>query len=129
MRIVHEAGRPIELPQGWDDRWEGPDDGLIATYVRGTEIGADNASLRASALAGELPVLPWAGGLASRIKSKTKMGSLHYLAMWQGIRGESLNIETSEQTKLTCTKFGITVTFTGDITLLQSSTTEVGNNE
>lgn len=43
---------------------------------------------------------------------------MHYLAMWQGIRGEDLNIDTAAHQELRCTKTNILVQFTLDTKLL-----------
>lgn len=115
MRITHQNDVPVVLAESWDERWEGHDAGLLAAYARGREKGVEDPTLKVAAQAGELPVLPWAGGLSSQIKSKTKMGSLYYLAMWQGIRGDNLKIETTRKIRMTCTKFGVTVIFTGNM--------------
>ena len=43
-----------------------------------------------------------------------KYGTLFYLAMWQGLRGEDLDIDLSEEIALNCTATGMTVVFTND---------------
>ncbi len=76
----------------FEDRWEGPDRGFRTSWLRGIEKAASEPDLRDAALRGELPVLAWKGGGKS-IKAGKRLGSLHYLAMWQGLRGEDLCIE------------------------------------
>jgi hypothetical protein len=49
------------------------------------------------------------------IKKKQKFGTLFYLAMWQGLRGEDLNIEHTEEIVLNCTTTGMAVVFTSDV--------------
>ncbi|KWT68983.1 hypothetical protein APY03_7015 [Variovorax sp. WDL1] len=34
--------------------------------------------------------------------------------MWQGLRGDPLEIDTSAEVTLVCSKFGVSVTFTAD---------------
>lgn len=60
-------------------------------------------------------VLPWKGGVEKAIKKKQKFGTLYYLAMWQGLRGEDLNIDLDEETVMRCTATGMNVTFTRDM--------------
>jgi len=49
-----------------------------------------------------------------KIKKK-KHGTLFYLAQWQGLRGDDLDIDLSEETELVCSKIGMKVIYTGDI--------------
>lgn len=59
--------------------------------------------------------LPWKGGVDAPLKSGRKFGTLFYLAMWRGLRGEDLDLDPiSTETTLTCTRFGVQVTFTFD---------------
>jgi len=64
---------------------------------------------------GELPVLAWKGGIEKSTKQKAKYGTLYYLAQWQGLRGEDLDIDISEQYEVVCSKTGIKVIFTHDV--------------
>ena len=52
---------------------------------------------------GELRLLPWRGGVAKKLKGKIRRGSLQYLAMWQGLRGEDLDIDVERETEICCT--------------------------
>jgi len=72
-------------------------------------------ALAAQATGGQLVVLPWKGGVEKAIKKKQKFGTLFYLAMWQGLREEDLNIDSTEEITLNCTATGMAVVFTGDI--------------
>jgi hypothetical protein len=58
--------------------------------------------------------LPWKGGVEKALKKKQKYGTLNYLAMWQGLRGEDLNIDTAEEISITCTATGMAVVFTAN---------------
>lgn len=49
------------------------------------------------------------------MKAKKKYGTLFYLAQWQGIRGEDLDIDTDVEYELFCSKTGVKVIFTGDV--------------
>ncbi len=99
----------------WRERWEGFDSGLIACWLRGIEKAQENTQLERACLNGELPPLPWKGGFAKKTKQKMKYGSLYYLAMWQGIRRENLQIDTSQETQIQCTKTKRSTIFTPDL--------------
>ena len=60
---------------------------------------------------GELPRLGWKGGVDVKINDK-KYGSIYYLAQWQGLRGNDLDIDASAEYTLTCSRTGSKVTFT-----------------
>lgn len=109
--------RPIsELPRMAEDfatRWEGEDRGLITCWERGREKALEDPKLAERAKAGELVPLAWKGGLEKPVQGR--FGCLQYLATWQGLRGEDLNIETSEETSITCARYNVRVVFTGDI--------------
>lgn len=74
--------------------WDGPDRGLIGCWERGREKRDKEPELAACAEKGELTTLPW------------KRGSLQYLAMWQGLRGEDLRVSFVEEVTIVCTKTG-----------------------
>lgn len=82
---------------------------------------AEEPELAANAISGQLVVLPWKGGVEKAIKKKEKFGSLRYLAMWQGLRGEDLNIDTSTEPSLICTLTGMKVVFTSDYEKLKEA--------
>lgn len=63
---------------------------------------------------GELPILGWKGGIAKKIQIKEKYGTLYYLAQWQGLRGEDLDINLSEEREIICSATKIKVIFTAD---------------
>jgi hypothetical protein len=98
----------------WQQRWEGPDGGLISAWIRGREKSREDPELRAAVERGELPILPWKGGVEQATKVGHKYGALLYVAMWQGLRGDALQIDTDIEVKLTCSRTGMTVTYTSD---------------
>ena len=55
--------------------------------------------------------LGWKGGVANDTKSKTKEGSLFYLAERQGLAGKDLDIDTEDDTRLVCLATGVEVTY------------------
>ena len=91
-------------------RWEGPDKGLIAAWLRGIEKRAESPELVTAAQAGELPILAWRGGVEKPIKGQ-KTGTLLYLATWHGLRGEDLDLDTDAEIKRTCARHGVTVVY------------------
>ncbi|SDT49312.1 hypothetical protein [Pseudomonas prosekii] len=50
------------------------------------------------------------------LKKLEKYGSLKYLAQWQGLRGEDLDIDLTVEKALTCSRTKMVVTFTPDRT-------------
>jgi len=112
MLVISFFNNPPCLPNSYDLKWAGPDKGLIAAWLRGIEKSEENPEIAAACRRGELPVLAWAGGCEKRTKSAKKIGSLLYLATWQGLRGEDLHIDTEQERSVTCTRTLTTVTFT-----------------
>jgi hypothetical protein len=101
----------------WEETWRGPDKGLVKCWEVGREESKRDPKLAARARDGELPVLCWKGGLGGeeKIKMKGKYGTLNYLAAWQGLRGEDLDIELSEEREIVCTRTNARVIFTADV--------------
>jgi hypothetical protein len=116
MKIQRSITEPIREGAKWEERWNAGDDGLIACWERGREKRLEDPPLAAQAAAGQLVVLPWKGGVEKAIKKKQKFGTLFYLAMWQGLRGEDLNIDPTQEIVLNCTATGMAVVFTSDMT-------------
>jgi hypothetical protein len=116
MKTHRSILEPIRDDSSWEERWNDIDQGLIACWERGREKGIEDPMLASQAHSGQLVVLPWKGGIERAIKKKQKFGSLFYLAMWQGLRGENLNIDAREEVVLTCTVTGTAVVFTNDST-------------
>ncbi|MDO9313426.1 MAG: hypothetical protein Q7T97_02640 [Burkholderiaceae bacterium] len=115
MKLFRSTLEPIRVNASWEDRWNGIDHGLIACWERGREKNFEDPSLAALAREGQLVVLPWKGGVEKEIKKKQKFGSLYYLAMWQGLRGEDLNINSDEEVVLVCSATRMAVFFTSDV--------------
>jgi len=110
--------RSIQEPKreglSWDELWRGLDKGLIACWEVGRDTGMKDTELAKRAKNGELPVLGWKGGVDKQIKKKEKFGTLNYFAMWQGLRGEDLNVEISKEIELVCTMTRMRVIYTDD---------------
>ncbi|AOE86819.1 hypothetical protein [Pseudomonas sp. TCU-HL1] len=129
--IRHLFSEPDRPKQGWADTWQGPDRGLIKCWETGRALATQNPDLAARCKAGELPPLHWKGGVARQLKKKEKFGALSYLAQWQGLCGQDLEIDLEAEVTLTCSATGMVVTFTPDVAKLaeqQNSADEGENN-
>lgn len=106
---------PIRTLRTVEEVYDGPDRGLIAAWERGRKMQKTHGELAAAALRGELPVLDWRGGISSELKKTTKKyGTLLYLATWQGLRNEDLNVDIEGTVRITCTKHLKEVIFNND---------------
>ncbi len=94
--------------------WKGDDQGLIVSWEVGRDLAKVDPKLAERVQRGELPILGWKGGVAKKLKSGKKYGTLRYLAMLQGLRCEDLHIDTGQETELVCSRTGVTVTYTAD---------------
>jgi hypothetical protein len=122
MRIQININKPKRSTNDYEILWNGPDKGLIASWECGRDKAKKDPELALRAKNGELVILGWKGGVDKPLKTKTKYGSLLYLAMWQGLRGENLDIDLNQEIQITCSKTGVPVTFTSNISLLSQST-------
>lgn len=109
-RWCADVCNPPPIEQDYHRRMEGPDRGVINAWLAGLELRASSPQLVKAAKAGELPLLAYRGGVDRALKGD-KVGSLLYLAMWQGLRGENLDVDTSLEPVLTCAKHGVSVRF------------------
>ena len=111
--MTRSQSEPFRTGQTWEQEWEGPDMGLIRCWERGREKQREMPELAAAARNGQLVILPWKGGVRKRVQGKL-YGTPYYLAMWQGLRGDDLDVDPSHEVTVTCSATGMTVTFTGD---------------
>ncbi|MGU9851964.1 hypothetical protein ACU680_14380 [Pseudomonas koreensis] len=118
--MTQHVHRPIATPLRTgltrSQLWEACDKGLIKCWEIGRQRATRFPDLAQQCLAGELPVLGWKGGVSRSLKKTEKYGSLKYLAQWQGLRGEDLDIDLAEERSLTCSRTKMRVTFTPDRT-------------
>lgn len=112
-RVHRSISEPIRRDPSFAERWRGPDAGLITCWEVGRKLAETEPSLAERARRGELPVLGWKGGVERKLQAR-KFGTLNYLAQWQGLRGEDLDIALTEDCELTCTKSGMVVRYTAD---------------
>jgi len=112
---IHRSyNEPPRRDLSWDDRWKGSDKGLIACWEVGRKLSEKEPEVANHAKNGELPVLGWKGGVEKKLKKKKKIGTLFYLAQWQGLQEINLNIDLTKEYTITCARTGVTVTFTRD---------------
>ncbi len=113
--IYRSINEPLRENLSFAERWRNLDKGLIICWEVGRKLSVSEPSLAERALNGELPLLAFKGGIEKETKNKEKFGTLYYLAQWQGLRSEDLNIDLDKEYEITCSKTGIKVTYTNDI--------------
>lgn len=67
---------PIRPDPSFVDRWETINCGLLTSWERGREKSVDEPKLAEQALAGQLMVLPWKGGVEKAIQKKSNTACL-----------------------------------------------------
>ena len=119
-RIFRNFAEPDRENLTWEETWKREDKGLIKNYEVGRALGIKNPELVEKAKNGELPVLGYKGGVEKALIKKEKVGALNYIAKWQALRGENLDIDLDKEIVLTCTKTDMIVTFTMDLEKLKN---------
>lgn len=110
--IKRSIGEQIRQVLSWSERWRGEDQGLIWCWENGRLPAEQQPEIAAAAIAGELPTLVWEGGVERKLQSgQPKLGTLQYLAMWQGMREEDLNVDRAAERTITCARTGQAVIF------------------
>ena len=114
-RLHRSIREPVRGGLSWDERWNGPDHGLIFCWERGRQLRIDDPARAARAEAGELVMDHWKGGVSEKLKSGEKTGTLQYLATWQGMRGEDLDINIECERTVVCARTGQAVVFSAKL--------------
>ena len=114
MKLNRSINIPIRDFIDMDHRWRDFDNGLIWCWERGRIMSHDDPELSKRAKNGELVPLNWKGGVLPGLKGKKKNGTLQYLAQWQGLAGEDLDIDTNASIELVCSLTGVKVIFSKD---------------
>lgn len=114
QKIYRSILEPIRSDLTYDERWNADDKGLITCWEVGRSKRDRNSELVRRVENDELPILEWKGGVDKALKNNEKYGSYNYLAQWQGIRGEDLNIDLSAETTLKCSNAATVITYTAD---------------
>jgi len=121
MKIYRSITEPVRRTASWEDCWADLELGLITSWERGRAKSEETPDLASRANNNELVMLPWKGGFnlpkqgakpKNTVSTAIKYGVFNYLAMWQGLRGEDLNINTEEELSITCPREKRTVIFT-----------------
>jgi len=93
----------------------------------------ETPELASRAIKNELVMLPWKGGFnlpklnakpKKKVSTAIKYGVFDYLAMWQGLRGEDLNIDTDKELFITCPREKREVIFTNSYAKFANSVEE-----
>ena len=122
MRVQRAITEPPRVAPDWAARWGSREAGLVTSGERGRELAGQDPELGAAAKDGALVPLSWKGGVATPARGarapRRKYGSFFYLAMWQGLRGDDLDIDADACPPLVCVRHGTVVVFTDDLGLL-----------
>ena len=106
-KYLHRSiNEPIREGLSWHERWGREDNGLIACWENGRKLAKKDSEMAELAKNGELVRFGWTGGVSKKLKQNIFHGTLFYLAKWQGLRGDDLDIDLDGDTFLTCTKTG-----------------------
>lgn len=116
-RIHCSISQPIRTRLIRSETWDGPDRGLIYCWERGRQRRVEDPEIAARAEKGELVVLAWKGGVEEKLKVERKPGSLQYLATWQGLRGDDLDLVLEDEHVIVCSKTGQAVVFSAKLHL------------
>ena len=120
-RVFRSISENIRVNPSFDERWNGEDKGLITCWEVGRNKRKSGHILVEKVENNELPALGWKGGVDKKLKKNQKFGSLNYLAQWQGLRGEDLDISLSDEVTMHCSKSGMIITYTPDSTKYSES--------
>ncbi len=136
LHLSRSFDEPRTQYSSWHERWYGEDLGIISCWEIGRSLRTKSPDLARQVERGELPMLAWKGGIdpqkpppkkkppaekpgarkklgrVSKEQSNKIYGSLNYLALWQGLKGKDLDIYPNQESELTCSKTGVTVTYT-----------------
>jgi len=106
----------IRTSPTFEERWRGQDQGMITAWEVGRKRAIENPELKNATLNNELPVLGYIGGYEKTLSIKFKYAPFHYLAEWQGLRGDDLDIDSirDEGKVIVCSKTNMKTIFTLD---------------
>ena len=122
MKIIYRSfSEPGRENLSWQETWNNEDKGLIKNYEVGRILAREQPELAEKCKKGELPTLGYKGGVDKTLKKLEKVGALNYIAKWQALRGEDLNLNLDEEIVLTCSKTNMRVTFTMDLEKLKNT--------
>jgi hypothetical protein len=107
----------------WNEKWKGPDAGLIQCWEQGRRMRDEFPDLVKQAERGELPPLRFKGAVDTALKNppKQKYAPMFYLAQYQGLCGMDLDIDLDAELELVCKATGVVVVFTTDVEKYQNA--------
>ena len=115
MRIRIPISTELRSESAPDVLWRGEDKGLIQAWEIGRRQSLDQMDVALSAQQGELPASAiFQGGQDERLNTAVHFGSLHYLCMWLGWRGQDLEVDTNQEYPKVCSRTRMGVVFTSD---------------
>lgn len=116
MIVARSISQPIGSERSPCDSRQGLEADLVAAWECGREKAREDPQLAHRAQLGALVPLPWQGGVtrAPKCPHPHMFGTFEYLAMWQGLRGDDLYIDTEQELERTCALTNVCVTFTTD---------------
>ena len=115
--LRRSINEPIREGLRVPELWSGPDNGLIWCWERGRQKRVKEPDLAARAERGELVLLAWRGGVEKKIEADKKLGTLNYLATWQGLRGQDLYIDVEGEAVVVCSETNQAVEFSSKLLL------------
>ena len=115
-RFRRSMSEPIRTGLSSSEYWLAEDRGLIKCWELGRKYSVTRPAFAASAKRGELPIWNFKGGVEKPLNNPLKYGSFRYLAMWQGLRNEDLDIDTTRIVEIICSRTGVKMIFTVDAT-------------
>lgn len=116
--VTRSIAEPIRAHLNQDQAWGSTERGLITSWEIGRKLAQNDPDLADQCISGNLPPLYWKGGVSRTLKKKEKFGSLFYLAAWQGLRGQDLDIDTTKEYPLYCSATGMLIVYTPDLSKL-----------
>lgn len=114
MKVERSINGAFRVAQDWESRWGDLEQSLVSAWERGREKNAEDPELAERARLGQLVILPWRGGVEKAIQRIDKVGTHLYVAMWQGLRGDDLDIDTCVESSMTCSATGVCVVFSSE---------------
>jgi hypothetical protein len=115
-RVQRSISEPIRTRLSWEEYWASDDRGLIKCWENGRLLRQREPETAARAERGELPPLEWKGGAERSLKQKEPKHGVHwYVATWQGLRGEDLDVDPSIEVDMVCVRTGVAFVYTSDI--------------
>lgn len=112
--VYRSIREPLRSNLSFEERWRGFDRGLITCWEIGRRMVHQQSEIARAARRGELPPAGWKGGVDKPLKMDVKIGTLFYLAQWQGMRGEDLELDLDAEPQIRCSRTAVLVRFTGD---------------